>query len=291
MTKQGQGISDEWVNKMITSNHYININDFPNANDCFENVEIKGGINYFLYSRNYTGMCSLSTHLKGIVTTKTDYLDPIGAGIVVRDLNAMAIIQKIMNVEGNYFNEKSFTSLVSPKHYFDRNELLNSNWKGYKNTKDGDYCIKYYMNKNLESCGYGWIKRSDIPKGHDTIGLHKVYIPMAGGTGNDSQILGLPFYGEPNSVCSYTYLVIGYDKTNHNYSEIECKNIIAYIKTRFFRYMVSVKKKTQNTTRDLFQFVPLQDFSKPWTDKELYDKYGLDIFEREYIESLIKPMD
>lgn len=291
MTKQGQGISNEWVDRMIKSNHFVSIHDFPNANDCFENVEIKGGINYFLMKPNYNGKCFFSTHYNNVETTNEDYLDPIGAGIVVRDPNAMSIINKIIAKEGYYFRDNSFSTMVSPKHYFDRNEILSSNWKGYSKTKDKEHCIKYYMNKNLEECGFGWIKESDIPKGHDTIKLNKIYIPMAGGTGNDSQILGIPFYGEPNSVCSYTYLVIGYDKEHHNFSKEECLNIISYMKTKFFRYMVSIKKKTQNTTRDLFQFAPILDFSKPWTDEELYDKYGLDMFEREYIESLIKPMD
>ena len=88
-------------------------------------------------------------------------------------------------------------------------------------------------------------------------------------------ILGKPFYGEPNSVCSQTYLVIGYDPERHNFSKGECENIISYIKTRFFRYLVSIKKKTQNGPRGVYQFVPLQDFSKPWTDAELYEKYNL----------------
>ena len=124
---------------------------------------------------------------------------------------------------------------------------------------------------------------------------------MAGGTGNDSQILGLPFYGEPNSVCSYTYLVIGYDKVSHNFSKQECLNILSYIKTKFFRYMVSIKKKTQNTTRDLFQFVPLQDFTSAsdidWSqsvsdiDRQLYAKYGLSDEEIAFIEKMIKPME
>ena len=70
---------------------------------------------------------------------------------------------------------------------------------------------------------------------------------------------------------------------------IQSQNAISYIKTKFFRYLVLIKKKTQNVTRELFQFVPLQDFSKPWTDEELYTKYGIDLFEREYIDSLIKP--
>lgn len=291
MTKQGQGISDEWATKMITCNKFVSIHDFPNATDCFPSVEIKGGINYFLIKPNYSGKCTFTTHVNGIDTTNIDFLDPIGSGIVVRDFNAMSIINKVVAIEGNYFLDKSFSTLVSPKHYFDRNELLNSNWKGYSKTKDDIHYIKYYLNKTLEACGYGWVKITDIPKGHETIGLHKLFIPMAGGTGNDSQILGVPFYGEPNSVCSYTYLVIGFDKDKHKFTEQECKNMLSYIKTKFFRYMVSIKKKTQNTTRDLFQFVPLQDFSRQWTDEELNTKYDLNMFEREYIDSLIKPME
>lgn len=69
------------------------------------------------------------------------------------------------------------------------------------------------------------------------------------------------------------------------------KNIITYIKTRFFRYLVSIKKKTQNGTRGVYQFVPLQDFTKPWTDEELYAKYGLTDEEINFIESMIKPME
>jgi hypothetical protein len=54
--------------------------------------------------------------------------------------------------------------------------------------------------------------------------------------------------------------------------------------------MVSIKKKTQNSTRDSYQLVPLQDWSKPWTDEELYKKYDLSKDEIAYIESMIKPM-
>ena len=118
-----------------------------------------------------------------------------------------------------------------------------------------------------------------------------MYIPAAGGSGYDDIILGKPFYGEPNSVCSQTFLVIGYDPVKHNLSEQECLNIIKYIQTRFFRYLVSIKKKTQNGPRGVYQFVPLQDFSKPWTDEELYAKYDLDDKEIAFIESMIRPME
>lgn len=147
------------------------------------------------------------------------------------------------------------------------------------------------MNKQLTSTGYGWINENDIPKNKQAKSIHKVYISKAYGAGENfpHQIIGVPFYGEPESVCSVTYIVIGY---NGEFPSKEvCDNVISYIKTKFFRYLVLIKKKTQNVTRELFQFVPMQDFSKSWTDEELYTKYNIDLFEREYIESLIKPMD
>jgi len=134
----------------------------------------------------------------------------------------------------------------------------------------------------------GWIKETDIPKGHSALPLNKIYIPKAGGSGTDSIILGQPILGEPYSVCSYTYLCIGY---NQNLSKKECKNVISYIKTRFFRYMVSVKRKTQDASRDVYQFVPLQDFSEPWTDEKLYTKYNLSEEEIAFIEGMIRPME
>ena len=82
-------------------------------------------------------------------------------------------------------------------------------------------------------------------KSYDVVPLHKVYIPEAAGTGNDDQILGTPFYGEPGSICSQTYICIGYDP-DKNLSEVECHAVIKYLRTKFLRYLVSIKKNTQH---------------------------------------------
>ena len=119
--------------------------------------------------------------------------------------------------------------------------------------------------------------------------LHKVYIPAANGSNN--LILGKPFYGEPNSVCSQTYLVIGYDPKKHSLTKEQCENIISYIQTKFFRYLVSIKKKTQNGARGVYQFVPLQNFNESWSDEKLYLKYGLSKDEINLIENTISSMD
>lgn len=291
MTRTGQGISDEWVDKMIKGNHIVELHDYLNSTECFAGVEIKGGVNYFLYSEKYVGKCKYVLHQNEMVVERNDYLDMVGAGVVIRDAMAINILQKVISVEGKYFLNNSFSSMVSPKHFFDKDDVLGSNWKGYSVEKDKNHNVKLYVNKRLESCGYGWIKASDVPKNIGTLTLHKVFIPKAGGSGTDSIILGNPFYGEPNSVCSYTYLCIGYDPTRHNFSKGQCINIISYIRTCFFRYLVSVKKKTQDAARDVYQFVPLQDFSHPWTDEMLYKKYGLDEKEIAFIESMIRPME
>lgn len=116
----------------------------------------------------------------------------------------------------------------------------------------------------------------------------KVYIAKAG-SGSDvfpHPILPKPFYGAPDTVCNESYLVIGpfKDKT-------ECDNVMSYIATKFFRFLVLLKKNSQNAAKGVYQLVPQQDFSKPWTDEELYKKYGITEDEIAFIDSMIRPMD
>lgn len=294
MTKTAQGIPDVWIDSALQSNKFKIIHDFENASECFPGVEIKGGVNYFLWEKDYSGKCNYYFHQSqdDTVLERFDYLDSKNAGIVIRNPKSYSIIDKIEKIEGSYFinPDNNFSGLVSAKHYFDNSELLTSNWTGYKDNKDSKYSIKYYLNVNRERT-YRWISEFQLPKNKDTKDLNKVFIPAAGGSGNDDQVLGKPFYGEPNSVCSQTFLVIGYDKEKHNFSESECKNIMKYIQTKFFRYLVSIKKKTQNGPRGVYQFVPLQDFTKTWTDEKLYVKYNLTDEEIEFIELMIKPME
>ena len=273
MTKTAQGISESWVDSMISCNHFEIMHDFADAGDCFPGVSIMGGVNYFLWNKDYTGKCKYYYHYANNngIKERYDYLDPTNSGVVIRDPKSYSILEKLIEVHGNYYEsaENNFSGLISPKHYFDNSVALTSNWKDYKTQKDKVYNIKYYISKSFNKIPFGWIAFAQIPKNHQTIPLHKVYIPAA--NGSEQQILGYPFYGEPNSVCSQTYLVIGYDP-KHNLTKEQCNNIISYIHTRFFRYLVSIKKLTQNGPRGVYQFVPLQDFFKPWTDEELYAK-------------------
>ena len=289
MTRSTEGVSEKWIDKMLSSNKFRIIHDFLDAKGIFSGTPPKGGVNYFLWDRDYNGECHyyLYESANKPSSYRFEALDKNNSGIIIRDRIANDILKKISEVHQDYMkNGENFSSLISPKDFFTNKQWLTSSWNGFANTPNQDYNIKYYPNKILLKNGanFGWININQIPKNRETKDLHKVFIPAAGGSGTDTHVLGHPFYGEPNSVCSQTYLVIGY---NQDFTKEECLNIISYINTRFFRYLVSIKKKTQNGARGVYQFVPIQDFDKPWTDAELYDKYSLTEEEIAYIESLV----
>ncbi|MBQ3941293.1 MAG: Eco57I restriction-modification methylase domain-containing protein [Bacteroidales bacterium] len=290
MLRGAQSIPDSWIDKMLSCNHFIQIDDFIDASDCFSGVEIKGGVSYFLYSNSYNGKCCYRLHNHDSLSENNLYLNEGGLGIVIRDGKASAILKKVQHVEGNHYD--SFDSLVSSQAFFGQDKTLNSNWTGFELEKSSTASIKCYLNKRLSSCGYGWMREEDVQKERASIYVNKVYISEAYGAGEGfpHQILGVPFYGESGSVCSKTYLVIGFDAQRHQFTKEQCFSIISYIKTKFFRFLVYIKKNTQHATRDVYSLVPVQDWSKPWTDAELYKKYHLTQDEIDYIESMIKPM-
>ena len=292
LTKTGQGVNEEWADKLIHSDHFISMCDYHDARECFPGVEIKGGVLYFLYSGEHQGKCQYKNCTGNRSSTMYDHLDSFGCGVVVRNEIARSVLKKIFSVEGEHYVADSFEKYVGPTHLFDKGGQLGSSWKGFELKKDAKHSIKYYLNKKVVDKGYAWIEKSDIPKGHKAIGIHKVYVPEAYGAGEvfPHQILGVPFYGEPNSVCSQTYLCIGYDPNVRKFTKKECENIVSYIKTKFFRFLVLIKKNTQHSFSAVYQFVPMQDFSEPWDDAKLYKKYKLTKDEIAFIESMIKPM-
>lgn len=137
--------------------------------------------------------------------------------------------------------------------------------------------------------GVGWVADSVISnkKNAAAIGSWKVFTPEAGDGGGKvpAQVTGRPFVGEPNSICSNTYLLIG------PYDSEECAVRVAqYLKTRFARFLVSLRKNTQHLYAGSLKFVPNIGTEQLWTDKELYDRYSLTVDESAYIESMIKEM-
>lgn len=268
----GKGL-DAFRDTMLHDDSIRAIHDYPEASDCFSGVQIKGGICYFLWDRDHKGDCSVVTHRGNDVGESV--IRPLledGCDVFIRYNEAVSILHKVQSKQ-----EESIEGYVSARKPFGLDTLFH----GIRAKKAGYLTI--YDNE-----GVGYISPQDIKKNEEWIDKWKVFIPEAG-SGSDAfphPILGKPFVGEPGSVSSETYLVIGpFD------DEETCRNLVSYIKTRFFRFLVMLKKPSQHATSKVYTFVPIQDFRKPWTDEELYEKYDITDEEIEFIDSMIRPMD
>lgn len=276
----GRGL-DEFRKEMLEDDRLQVIHDFPDAADCFPGVQIKAGVCYFLWNRDKNGDCEITTHLnKNTIGPVSRPLLEEGSDTFIRYNQAISILHKVYKP-----GQRSFSELVSPQTPFG----VVTSYKGNPiRTSDSD--VKMYISGNDKQYkgGTSFCPFSKITKGYEMIKWHKVYIGEAG-SGSDTfphSILSKPFYGEPNSMCNQSYLVIGPFS-----DKVECQNVMSYISTKLFRFMVLQKKNAQHAMRGVYQFVPMQDFSKPWTDEELYKKYNLTDEEIAFIESMIKPMD
>lgn len=267
----GRGL-DDFREEMLHDNRIRKIVDFPISSDCFPGVEIKGGVCYFLWDRDNLGLCQVTTKRGDIVSISTRPLLENGSDVFIRYNESITVLHKVQQKQ-----EKSFSTIVSSMKPFGLRTFVKGKTTPFKNS------VKLFANKSI-----GYIERTDIIQNSSWLEHYKVYISRAYGAGEDfpHQILNTPFVGEPNTCCTETYLVIG---PCHNLTE--AKNIVTYIKTKFFRFLVLIKKNTQDAPARVYQFVPLQDFSHPWTDEMLYKKYKLTKEEIDFIESMIKPME
>lgn len=266
----GRGL-DDFRDSMLHDDRISEIHDFINPNDCFPGVSIKGGVCYFKWEKEYHGECSVYTHSEGkIKSVVARNLLEKGLNTFIRHNEAISILKKV-----NYNN--SFSKYVSPQTPFG---IISSFKDYYEKSFNGG--IKFYTNKAV-----GYIRPEHIKAHQEWINKWKIYISAAYGAGEEypHQIINKPFVGEKQSCCSQTYLLIGPFE-----SKEECENVISYMQTKFFRFMVMLKKNAQHAMRGVYELVPDQDFSKKWTDEELYKKYNITKEEIEFIDSMIRPM-
>ena len=272
----GKGL-DDFRESMLKDSRVRTIVDYFDPNDCFPGVDLSGGVCYFLWSRDNRGPCSVTTVLNKTTTTLERPLIEKGMPTFIRFNQAVSIIHKIKKKQ-----EDTFDSIVSARKPFG----LTTNIQGKAEKGEGD--ILLYSNKNADMGGTGYIPREKIEVHREWIDKYKVYISRAYGERGafPYMVTGKPFMGIPNSCCTETYLLVGPFK-----SKMEAENVITYIRTRLFRFLVLLMKNTQDAPARVYQFVPMQDFSHPWTDEMLYEKYGLTEEEIAFIESMVRPMD
>ena len=279
----GMGLSD-FRESMLNDYRISKIADFADSNDVFPGTQIKGGVCYFLWNRDAHGICEVTNFDKGIagLTVERPLLEK-GADVFIRFNRATSILKKVMMVENSGNDtvalpeEKQFMRKVSSIGAFG----LDSTFRG--NDTKGKNHLKVYRNG-----GTGYVARAEITKSLEAIDVWKVFIARAG-SGSDSfphPILGKPFIGEPGTISSWTYMHIG-----PFVDGLEATHVTQYISTRFFRFLVLLHKPSQDATRSVYTFVPMQDFSESWTDEKLYKKYGITEDEIAFIEVMIRPME
>lgn len=267
----GKGL-DNFRESMLKDKSIRKIVDYENANECFPGIDLAGGVCYFLWDRDNQGKCDITNIVNGNIFTSTRQLNEFST--FIRNSRAVPIIRKVKNL-----NEKTMDLQVSSRKPFG----LATN---IKPINTGDIVLRWLN-------GEGPYKRTAITVGVDLIDLWKVitsYVGYdhAGNPGNDgkrrvfSKIDILP----PGTICTETYLVIGSYKTKD-----EAENLVKYMKTKFFRFLVSQFMFSHHITKDSYAFVPILDMNELWTDEKLYQKYSISDEEIEFIDSVIKPME
>ena len=283
----GKGL-DEFRESMLTDDRLRSIDDFIISADVFPGVALKGGVCFFLWNRDNPGLCCVTTHFKD--DNPTASIRPLleeGVDVFIRFNNGLSILKKVIAIESGTTDSLllpdsiRFDHLVSTRKPFG----LDSIFRGKTVPANNDDVLVY------QAGGMSYISRSSILNGIDLIDKWKVFVGFAApGTGNKDtyphRIISTPFIGEPGSISSETYFCIGSFK-----SKSEAESVLSYLSCRLTRLLILLHKPSHNTTRKVYTFVPIQDWTKRWTDEMLYEKYGISDDEIAFIEKLVRPMD
>lgn len=291
----GKGL-DDFRKQMLNDNHIAEIHDFLNPNIIFPSTNIRGGVCCILWDNNYNN----EKDLVKVVTYGDSFLDKKelkrklkldNEDIFIRHIESLEIVKKIKSQKEFNSFENNISSLrpFGFRGYFSKDENFRNSKNGLENP-----VICYGKGKQI-----GFLEREEITKNQEWIDKYKVFIPRANNIGtelNDDNLNA--FIGNPNTICTESYLLIGGDL---GLDDNSTKNLIKYLTTTFTRFLHGVGKASQDATSKTFKFVPLQDYTNnsdiDWSksiseiDQQLYSKYGLSKEEIAFIESMIKPMD
>ena len=279
----GRGL-DDFREEMLNDKSIKRLDDFINPETVFPNTNIRGGLCYFLRDSLYNNLkdnVRIVTHDKtGIVSDTMRAFKLEGVDTFIRDEKAIDILNKIRKQTKDYME-----SYISPLRPF--------GFRGYFVNDENFHSSADTLKQPIACIGkgrqLGYVERELITVHKEWIDEYKVIMARANNIGTELPDDNLnAFVVKPKTICTESYLVIG---GGRNLSEKQCNNVCIYLKTKFARLMHKIAKSSQDATSKTFQFVPLQDFTRPWTDADLYVKYGLTGDEIQFIESMIKPME
>ncbi len=269
----GRGL-DEFRREMLQSRQLMRLVDYPVSKEVFPNVEVKGGISFFLWAREYGGNCDVTVVRGDEIATAVRRLDEFD--VFVRNPTAVEILRKVLSKA-----EKSITDILTADTPFG----IATNFDEFHDEMTKEDIALYYVHKGKRDIGY--MPRKKITKNVHLIDKWKVLAPKAGSDGGQKipdSVLGKPWLSSPQSAATQTFLAFWFD-TKH-----EAESFESYYRTKFFRFLVSLRKITQDALRQTYTWVPMQSWDKEWADEELYDKYKLTKEEINYVETVIRPM-
>lgn len=281
----GKGL-DDFRDEMLNDRRIVEIHDFEKSEDCFPGIRIAGGVCYFLWTRDTHGDCDFYSHEGSKIRShrKRPLLEK-HAKTLIRINEAIPILRKVQN-----HKEPTMNTLISPGKPFGlRTDFFKDPGK-YSLPKisekpiPGGFRILGAPITNPKTFYVG--RDYPFPNGRERLGKYKVFVSNVLDNGFDWRKERLrPLLGSKDDACTETFLCIGnFEK------KAAAENLISYINTKFFHIMLFLKKVSHHVTREVYSFVPVQDFSKPWTDAELYAKYGLTDTEIAFVESMVCPM-
>ena len=271
----GLGLS-EFRQAMLGDRRMRELVDYPAASEVFPAVEVKAGVCYFLWDASHDGDCGVTTIRGGAV------VGPIQRNlseydVFVRDARAVSILHKVLGR-----GETSINTILARDKEFG----WTSNFDGFhEKERSGDVSI-YYIRKTKRNVGY--IERTAVAKSAHLIDTWKLLVPKAGSDGGQripDSVLGKPLIVSSPSVCTQSFLFF------HVNSRKAANSLQSYYTTRFFRFLVSLRKITQDATHSTYVWVPMQTWDRTWTDEDLYSKYGITKKEQAYIESQVRSMN
>lgn len=289
----GKGLN-EFRDRMLNDICLQVLHDFLNPDELFPNTNIRGGLCYFLWNKNYDNSKDLThviTHSgKQIISDSMRPMKIEGAEIFIRNVEAISIIKKVSEI-----SRESFEKHVSSRKPFGLDTTFAKS-SDFKSSKNG-------LKDAVECYGKGWkigyLEKSLVKQNSVWIDDWKVFTARANNIGtelNDDNLVTK--LGKPRLICTESYLLLG---VGLNLNESSAKNLCKYFTTKFARFMHSLAKASQDATSKTYKFVPLQDFTSksdidwsnsiPEIDKQLYKKYGLSADEINFIEKMIRPME
>jgi site-specific DNA-methyltransferase (adenine-specific) len=271
----GRGL-DAFRNSMLTGGKIRELWDYPISKEVFPGVEVKGGICFFLWDSNHSGGTNYVLTRDGVSYEQTNR-SMSEHDVFVRSDVAVEILRKVQA-----FKEPSVVEFLTADTPFG----LATNFDGFLEQPKLNTIPLHLIRQGARLVKH--IPRVQITKNQHLIDSWKVLVPEAGSDGGQKipdMVLGKPKLAEPASVCSQSYLAFFFKGAE------EAKSFELFYQTKFFRFLVSLRKITQHALRSTYFWVPMQDFDKIWSDEDLYAKYGLTDSEIEFIEASIRTME